>query len=142
MSTSPVKITHGCIGRTANYWYLCDYFGDSTYKIRAQILIDGNEKLLKAFEKEIKNETFRSPEDFGRRFETFKSRKGKHYDGGTDATFRITNNGDAGMALSELSAKNISNTGTSDEQSARDKTIRGTGTLIHAKELCQLTCPS
>ncbi len=42
----------GCIGRTADYWYLCDYFGDSKYRIRAQISIDGNEDLINAFEDE------------------------------------------------------------------------------------------
>ena len=29
-------------GQTANYWYLCDYFGDSNYIIRAQIHIYGH----------------------------------------------------------------------------------------------------
>ena len=98
--------------RTANYWYLCDYFGDSRYRIRAQIFIDGNEDLINAFEDEIKDETFRSPKDFNRRFETFKSTKGQHYNGGTDATIRITDSPDVRMAVSELQETNISDTGT------------------------------
>ncbi len=52
------KSSFGCIGRTANYWYLCDYFGDSNYKVRAQIFIDGNEQFLKAFENAIRGKTF------------------------------------------------------------------------------------
>lgn len=67
------KSSFGCIGHTANYWYLCDYFGDSTYKVRAQIFIDGNEELLRKFENAIRGKTIRSPDGFSRRFETFKS---------------------------------------------------------------------
>lgn len=98
----------------------CDYFGDSNYKIRAQIFIDGNEALINVFENEIKKETFRRPEDFSRRFEAFKSAKGQYYNCGADATIRITDSPDVRMAESKLSDGGISNTGTSNEQSARD----------------------
>ncbi len=117
--------SYGCIGHTANYWYLCDYFGDSTYKIRAQILIDGNESLINAFENEIKNETFRSPEDFSRRFEAFKSGQGQHYNGGTDASIRITDSPDVRLAESKLQKGNLSNTETSDGYGTKDNA--GTG---------------
>lgn len=113
----------GCIGHTANYWYLCDYFGDSNYKVRAQIFIDGNEKLINDFEREIRGETFRSPEDFNRRFETFKAAKGQHYNGGSDAKIRITTNGNAGMAASKLQ----------DWQTANKRGGNGYGSIYNAE---------
>lgn len=117
--------SYGCVGHTANYWYLCDYFGDSTYKIRVQILIDGNESLINAFENEIKKDTFRSPEDFSRRFETFKSKQGQHYNGGTDATIRITDSPDVRVAKSGLQKENISITKTGNGYGTEDNA--GTG---------------
>ena len=85
-------------GQTANYWYLCDYFGDSNYIIRAQIHIYGNVPLINAFENEINNDTFGRTEDFSRRLEAFKSKQGQHYNGGADATIRITDSSDVRMA--------------------------------------------
>ncbi len=111
------KSSFGCIGRTANFWYLCDYFGDSEYKVRAQIKIDGNEKFLNAFENEIRGKTFRSAEGFNRWFETFRTTKGKHYDGWADAKVRITSNGDAGMAVSKFQGSQDANQGGSNGQS-------------------------
>ena len=112
--------SYGCVGHTANYWYLCNYLGDSTYKIRVQILIDGNESLINAFENEIKKYTFRSPEDFSRRFETFKSKQGQHYNGGTDVTIIISDSPNVRMAKSKLQKGNISNATASDGQSTGD----------------------
>ena len=112
------KSLFGCIGRTANYWYLCDYFGDSTYRVRAQVFIDGNEQFINAFEREIRNETFRSPEDFNRRFEAFRDSRGKHYNGWSNATLRITNNGDAGVAVSKLQDSQDADQGGSNGQSS------------------------
>ena len=108
------KSSFGCIGRTANYWYLCDYFGDSTYKVRAQIFIDGNEEFINAFEREIRGETYRSPEDFSRRLEAFKSSKGQYYNGGSDVKVRITTAKNVGMDGSEIQSPQDANTRTSD----------------------------
>ena len=105
------KSSFGCIGRTANSWYLCDYFGDSNYKVRAQISIDGNEQFLNAFENAIRGKTFRSPEDFSRRLEAFKSSQGQHNNGWSDVKVRITTNGNAGVAVSKLSDSQDANKG-------------------------------
>ena len=107
------KSSFGCIGRTANSWYLCDYFGDSNYKVRAQISIDGNEQFLNALENAIRGKTFRSPEDFSRRLEAFKSSQGQHNNGWSDVKVRITTNGNAGVAVSKLSGSQDANKGRS-----------------------------
>ena len=98
---------------STNYWYLCDYFGDSNYKVRAQIFIDGNEQFINAFEREIRGETFRSPEDFSRRFKAFKSSQGQHNNGWTDAKIRITTARDAGMVVSKFQGSQDANKGRS-----------------------------
>lgn len=103
-------------------------FGDSRYKVRAQVFIDGNEALSNAFEDEIKNETFRSAEDFSRRFEASKAEQGQHYNGRTDATIRITDSPDVRMAESKLQEKNIPNPGTSDGYGTEDNV--GTGVTV------------
>ena len=105
------KSSFGCIGHTANYWYLCDYFGDSTYKVRAQILIDGNEEFVRKFENAIRGETFRSTEDFNRRLEAFKSSQGQYNNGWTDVKVRITTNGNAGVVGRELQGSQDANQG-------------------------------
>lgn len=105
------KSSFGCIGHTANYWYLCDYFGDSTYKVRAQIFIDGNEEFIRKFENAIRGETFRSTEDFNRRLETFKSSQGQYNNGWTDVKVRITTNDNARVVGRELQGSQDANQG-------------------------------
>ena len=107
------KSSFGCIGHTANYWYLCDYFGDSNYKVRAQIFIDGNEQFLNAFENAVRGKTFRDAEGFNRWFETFRTTQGKHYNGWANAKIRITTNGNAGVAISKLQGSQDANKGRS-----------------------------
>ena len=75
------KSSYGCVGHTANYWYLCYYFGDSSFKIRAQVQIDGNEDLLNAIENNLGHGTFRNAEDFVRRVRALAASSGQHQDG-------------------------------------------------------------
>jgi hypothetical protein len=78
------KSSYGCVGHTANYWYLCDYFGDSNYKIKAQIQIDGNEKFLNDIERKLGNRTYRDAESFVRRIAALASGEGQYYYGNVD----------------------------------------------------------
>lgn len=110
------KSSYGCVGRTANYWYLCDYFGESSYKIRAQIQINGNEDLLNAIEKNLGNETFRDAEDFIRRVRIIEASYRQYQDGDVDVTITRAADGDA--ALDGRQYKTGNNQGTSDGQSA------------------------
>ena len=110
------KSSYGCVGRTANYWYLCDYFGESSYKIRAQIQINGNEDLLNAIEKNLGNGTFRDAEDFIRRVRIIEASYRQYQDGGVDVTITRAADGDA--ALDGRQYKTGNNQGTSDGQSA------------------------
>ena len=116
---------YGTIGMTANYWYLCDYFGDSSFKARAQIEINGNEDFIRAFENEIRNETFRSTEDFSRRFEAFKAAQGKHYNGGVDAEIRITADGNAGMDISKFQEESVPQSSRNNGQSSGNNANSG-----------------
>ncbi len=110
------KSSYGCVGRTANYWYLCDYFGESSYKIRAQIQINGNEDLLNAIEKNLGNGTFRDAEDFIRRVRIIEASYRQYQDGDVDVTITRAADGDA--ALDGRQYKTGNNQGTSDGQSA------------------------
>ncbi len=112
------KSSYGCVGRTANYWYLCDYFGDSSYKIRTQIQINGNENLLNAIERDLGNGTFRDAEDFIRRVRTIAASYRQYHDGDVDVTVTKTADGDA--ALDGRQYKTWNNQGTSDGQSTGD----------------------
>lgn len=112
------RSSYGSIGHTANYWYLCDYFGNSSYRVRARIEINGNEDFIKAFENEIKRSTFRSPEDFSRRFESFKSSKGQYYNGGANAEITITTNGNVRVVGGKISEEGTTNKGRSNGQSS------------------------
>lgn len=52
------KTIIGCIGHTANYFYLCDYFGDAKLpKVRAAFEIEANDDIKKEFFNTIYNET-------------------------------------------------------------------------------------
>lgn len=64
----------------------CDYFGDSNYRIRAQIKIDGNEDLLNAVEAKLGHGTFRNAADFISRVRTIATRERQHQDGNVDVT--------------------------------------------------------
>ena len=112
------KSSYGCVGRTANYWYLCDYFGESSYKIRTQIQINGNENLLNAIERDLGNGTFRDAEDFIRRVKAIAASYRQYYDGDVDVTVTKTADGDA--ALDGRQYKTWNNQGTSDGQSTGD----------------------
>ena len=122
------KSSFGCIGHTANYWYLCDYFGDSTYKVRAQIFIDGNEELLRKFENAIRGKTIRNPDGFSRWFETFKSSQGQHNNGWSDVKIRITTNGNA-----ELVGREFQNS-----QDANQRRGDGRGSVYNAESKIEL----
>ena len=84
-----------------------------------------SEKEIETIKNEIKKDTFRSPEDFSRRFEAFKSKQGQHYNGGTDATIRITDSPDVRVAKSSLQKENISITKTGNGYGTEDNA--GTG---------------
>ena len=75
------KSSFGCVGRTANYWYLCDYFGDGDYKIREQIKIDGNEEYLNKIEKKLGKRTFRNTRGFIEWITTITDGKGQYNNG-------------------------------------------------------------
>lgn len=109
----------GCVGRTANYWYLCDYFGDSEYKIRAQIKIDGNEKLLKAIEKQLGNRTFRDTEGFVRWIAALANTEGQHNNGDVNVeVVRGEAAGDVSVASGKVQTGTDADTGGSDGQSS------------------------
>jgi len=124
------KILHGCIGRTANYWYLCDYFGDSNYKIRAQIQIEGNELLLNAIENSLGNGSFRNAEDFIRRVRAIAASQGQYKDGNVNATITKEANENASMDGRQYKAGDFQ--GTNNGQSTRDNA--GTGLTISSAE--------
>jgi len=127
------KITHGCIGRTANYWYLCDYFGDSTYKIRAQIQISGNESFLNDIERKLTNRTYRDPESFVRRVTALASGKGQHYYGDVDVKIiRGETVENALLDSRKTENKEDSFSITSDGQGSRDNA--GTGLTISSAD--------
>ena len=109
------KSSFGCIGRTANYWYLCDYFGDSTYKVRAQIFIDGNEEYINKIERELGKRTFRNTEGFIRWVTTITNEEGQHNNGNVDVKVikgKTTEN--VSMASQQLPSEDNTDSGTSD----------------------------
>lgn len=58
------KSVFGCIGNTANYYYLCDYFGDIKHpKVRAIFKIDANDETRRAFDSEVYRKGGFSPSD-------------------------------------------------------------------------------
>jgi hypothetical protein len=58
------KSVFGCIGNTANYYYLCYYFGDSKHpKVRAIFKIDANDETRRAFDSEVYRKGGFSPSD-------------------------------------------------------------------------------
>ena len=114
------KSAFGCVGHTSNFWYLCDYFGDSDYKIRAQIKIDGNEELINNIEKKLANETFTTARDFVRRIKAIVDGEGQYNNGDVDVAI-VQSAADIGDLVSgEFGKRNISNPRTGHEQSARD----------------------
>ena len=92
------KSSFGCVGRTANYWYLCDYFGDGDYKIREQIKIDGNEEYLNKIEKKLGKRTFRNTREFIEWITTITDGKGQYNNGNVNVEIvRAATNSDVSM---------------------------------------------
>ena len=111
--------------RSANNWYFCDYFGeDKNVKVRAVFDIEADREFINAFEKAIVNETFRSAEDFSRRFESFRDGYRQQNNGRSDASSGLEGDADAGVALSELQEGGLSDAGAGVGQ--------GGGDLSHA----------
>ena len=112
------KTKFGVIVRSADNWYFCDYFGeDKNVKARAVFDIEADREFINAFEKAIANETFRSAEDFSRRFESFRDGYRQQNNGRPNVQTRVEGDVDAGVDESELQEGGISNTRTSAEQS-------------------------
>lgn len=103
---------YGVVSRSANNWYLCDYFGEGSYRMRETVQIDGNEEDLNAYEQEIKqkNLTFRSAADFSRSFREFANRNRQRSNGNVSVQGRSTNNGTSAMDRGQLDGKTYSNT--------------------------------
>ena len=115
------KTKYGVIVRSANNWYFCDYFGeDKKVKVRAIFDIEADSDFIKAFEKDVRDKTFRSAEGFNRWFESFRNRYRQQNNGRANASTRLESNDNAGMAVSELQEGDNANTGTGTEQSGRD----------------------
>ncbi len=113
------KSSFGCVGRTANYWYLCDYFGDSTYKVRAQIVIDGNEEYINEIERKLGKRTFRNTEGFIRWITTIINEERQYNNGNVDVKVikgKTTEN--VSMDSQQLQSGDNPNPRTSDEQSS------------------------
>lgn len=102
----------GTIARTANNWYLCDYFGEGSFKVRAIMQIDGNEDFLNEFEKYARerNLTFRSPEDLSQSIREFAIRNGQHSNGRANVQIRRANDGNAVLDRGALDNGTYSNT--------------------------------
>jgi len=116
------KSSYGTIARTANYWYLCDYFGEGSFKARAIMQIDGNEDFLNDFEEYVRNKklTFRSAEDFSQSIREFASRNGQRTDGGINVQIRRADNGNAVLDRGTLDNGTHSNTRRNNGRSTRN----------------------
>lgn len=107
------------MARSANKWYLCDYFGeDKDVKVRVPFDIEADQEFINDFENEIKYKTFRNTTDIDRLLEELAHRKRQYNNVRTNASPRLESVGDVLLDSRQLGER--SNTRTSDDESAED----------------------
>lgn len=124
MSRYTTNTIHGVVSRSANVWYLCDYFGNKEVRPIASFTIKGTEDLLQYIEQKIKDENFKDAGALNRRIKAIKSEYRaslrEHTNDMSDVKKGEFDHGISGLDKSISGEGNLSKQGEDNEQSLRD----------------------